>query len=223
MPWRQRGLSIVELLVGLALGLFIVAAGLALLASNLREHRALLLENRLMQDLRTAADVVLRDLRRAGYWSDAGSGVWRSGAGAVLANPYTTVSPVTAAANAVHFHYSRDAVENHSVDAREQFGFRLRNSVIQMRLGEGNWQALTDAGTLVVTEFRVTPMVQEVALEGFCAKPCASGALACPPRQQVRSFAVVVSGRAVSDATVVRTVQGNVRMRNDVIVGACPV
>jgi len=51
----QRGLSIVEMLIGLALGLFIVAAGLTLLASNLREHRAVpvLLEARLMQDLCT--------------------------------------------------------------------------------------------------------------------------------------------------------------------------
>ena len=69
----QRGLSLVELLVGLALGLLVVAGGAALLArQHLREHRALLLEARLMQDLRTAADLVARDLRRAGYWGDAG-------------------------------------------------------------------------------------------------------------------------------------------------------
>ena len=76
-------MSIVELLVGLAIGLFIVATGLTLLTGNLRENRSLLLEARLMQDLRTAADLVSRDLRRAGYWGAAVDGVWSDGASSV--------------------------------------------------------------------------------------------------------------------------------------------
>ena len=63
---RARGISMVELLVGLAVGLFIAAAGVTLMAGNLRENRALMLESRLMQDLRTASDIITRDLRRAG-------------------------------------------------------------------------------------------------------------------------------------------------------------
>ena len=63
-----RGLTLVELLVGLALALLVAAGGAALLTSQLREHRALVLESRLMQDLRTAADLIARDLRRAGHW-----------------------------------------------------------------------------------------------------------------------------------------------------------
>ena len=63
----QRGFTLVELLVGLALGLLVVAAGVLLLAQQLRATSApLLVEARLMQDLRTAADLVARDLRRAG-------------------------------------------------------------------------------------------------------------------------------------------------------------
>jgi len=106
----QRGLSIVEMLIGLALGLFIVAAGLTLLASNLREHRAVpvLLEARLMQDLCTAADLIVRDLRRAGYWSDATAGVWRTGASSVIANPYGAIAPQAATSDAVSFRFSRD-------------------------------------------------------------------------------------------------------------------
>ncbi len=218
----QRGLSIVELLVGLALGMFIVAAGIALVAGNLREHRALLLESRLMQDLRTATDLVLRDLRRAGYWGDASAGVWYRGSVGVIANPYTAVSPAAAASDAVAFRFSRDGVENHSVDANEQFGFRLRSGVIEMLLGSGNWQALTDSATLTVTAFTVTPTVQEIALAGFCAKACPPGGAVCPPRQQVRDLAVTVTGRSATDAVVLRTVRGNVRMRNDVVVGSCP-
>lgn len=219
----QRGLTIVELLVGLALGLWVVAAGMALLTGNLREHRSLLLEARLMQDLRTTTDLVLRDLRRAGYWGDAGAGVWLRGGAAPIENPYAAMSPVAAASDAVSFSFSRDSVENHSVDGNEQFGFRLRGGAIEMMLGAGNWQALTDSGTLFVTAFSVTSTVQDVALPGYCAKACTPASTSCPPRQQVRDLAVSVTGRSATDATVWRTTHGNVRMRNDTIVGACPI
>ena len=63
---QARGMGIVELLVGLALGLFVVSGGLMLLAGFTDENRRLLLETRLTQDLRAASDLVTRDLRRAG-------------------------------------------------------------------------------------------------------------------------------------------------------------
>lgn len=117
----QRGLTLVELLVGLALGLLVLAAGALLLTQHLREHRALLLEARLMQDLRTAADLVARDLRRAGHWGDAAAGVW-STTETQRANPYAALAPDAAASDAASFAYSRDTTENHVLDSNEQFG-----------------------------------------------------------------------------------------------------
>ena len=220
----QRGLSMVELLVGVAIGLFIAATGTTLLASNLRESRSLIVEARLMQDLRTAADVIARDLRRAGYWGSAATGVWSHGTNSVQANPYAAVAPSTAASDAVSFRYSRDATENNSIDSNEQFGFRLRNGVIELQLGAGNWQALTDAGTLTITRFSVTPTIQDVSLAATCTRPCPPGSTAtCPPRQEVRSLDVLISARAANDAAVTRSVRSNVRVRNDPLIGACPV
>ena len=217
----QRGLSMVELLVGVAISLFIAAAGATLLAGNLRENRNLLLEARLMQDLRTAADLVSRDLRRAGYWAGAVEGVRAAAAGNVTVNPYAALTPGSAASDAVSFRYSRDAIENDSVDSNEQFGFRLRSGTIEIQLGAGNWQALTDAGTLKITEFSVTPTVRDISLEGLCANPCPPGGSTCPPHQQVRSLALVITGRLVADPGVTRSVRGQVRLRNDPVIGAC--
>ena len=218
----QTGLSMVELLVGVAIALFIAAAGATLLAGNLRENRSLLLEARLMQDLRTATDVISRDLRRAGYWAAATDGVSTTATPGAAANPYVALAPDAAASDAVSFRYSRDANENNVVDGNEQFGFRLRNRVIEMLLGAGNWQALTDAGTLDITEFSVTPTVQEIDLRSYCSQPCPAGSLTCPPRQQVRSLTRVVTGRSTSDASVTRSLRSNVRLRNDALSGACP-
>ena len=174
---RARGFTMVELLIGLAIGLFIVAASTSLLTGNLRENRLLLIESRLMQDLRTAADMITRDLRRAGYWAAADAGV-RSDAGTpTLPNPYTELAPGNAAADNVSFRFSRDATENNTVDSNEQFGFRLRNGSIELQLGAGNWQALTDINTLTVTQFSVTPTVEEISLSNFCAAPCPAGSI----------------------------------------------
>ena len=222
LPRTHAGFTLVELLIGMAIGLFIVAAGAGLMTSNLRENRNLLIESRLMQDLRTAGDMISRDLRRAGYWAAANAGVRSDGAGPVLANPYVEVTPGSATADNVSFRFSRDTAENNVVDSNEQFGFRLRSGAIELQLGAGNWQALTDANTLIVTEFSVTPTVEDVSLASFCATPCPAGSSTCPPRQQVRSLAVVVSARAAADAKVTRSVRSQVRLRNDTLVGACP-
>ncbi len=218
----QSGVSMVELLVGTAIALFIATTGATLLAGNLRENRSLLLEARLMQDLRTAADLITRDLRRAGYWGAATDGVWLTGATAVGANPYVALAPGAAASDAVSFRYSRDAIENNLVDRNEQFGFRLRSGVIEMQLGAANWQALTDASSISVTEFSVTPTVHDIDLQGFCATECRAGDAACPPRHQVRSLALVLSARLAHDGSVTRSIHSNVRLRNDRVVGACP-
>ena len=218
---RSQGLSMIELLIGTAIGLVIVAAGTVVVVHHARENRALVIEARLMQDLRSAADIVSRDLRRAGYWAAAASGVRSDDGSAVVANPYAAVTPDAAASDAVRLSFSRDASENDVVDSNEQFGFRLRNRAIELQLGDGNWQALTDPATLAVTTFSVEPHVEESRLAAFCTEPCAAGSTTCPPRQQVRSYRVAIAGRSVLDANVRRSVQSAVRLRNVAMVGSC--
>lgn len=214
---RSRGFALVELMVALTVGLLVVVAGLTLVSIHVRANRSLVHESRLVQDLRSAADMVTRGARRAGYWADAAAGV-AHGASAPAANPYVAV---TTAPATLGYAFSRDAVENHTLDPNEAYGFRLNKGVIEMRLG-GKWQALTDAGTLVVTAFDILPTVQERALGGLCLSACAAGSTTCPPRHQVRSLAVRISARSVADAKVLRSIASHVRLRNDAIVGACP-
>jgi len=217
----STGFSIVELLVGTAVGLVVVAAGTTVVTHHARESRALTVETRLTQDLRTAADIVARDLRRAGYWGGAASGVRGDDGGVVPANPYAAVTPDAAASDAVRLAFSRDASENDSLDGNERFGFRLRNGAIELQLGDGNWQALTDPATLSVVAFEVAPRTEETSLERFCAEPCAVGSTTCPPRLQVRSYAVAIEARAAADPSVRRSVLAGARLRNDAVVGRC--
>jgi len=218
---RQTGLSMVELMVGVAVGLFVVAGATVAVSNQLGDNRRLLLETQIQQDLRAAADVIARDIRRSGYWARAQDGVWYPAAAGVTVNPYTALQPAASgvAASAVRFGYSRGAVENNMLDAADESGFRLGNSgAIEMLTG-GAWQALTDATTLRVTDFRVTLTSQDVELK--CFNPCGGGAPACPT-QTVRDIKVEILGTAVHDPSVQRSARSNVRVRNDVINGACP-
>jgi len=216
---RERGLSLVELLVSATVGLIVVAAAGSVVAAHQGEARRVQLEARLMQDLRGAAELVSRDLRRAGHWAAAASGVRRDDE-PIVPNPHAEIVAASGAA-AVALSFSTGAGDPASVDDDERFGFRLRNGAIEVQLGARNWQALNDPGTVLVTSFSVVPRVDEADLATFCAKPCSAGSTTCPPRQQVRSYAISVAGRSAIDTLVRRELRSVVRVRNDVVVGRC--
>jgi len=230
-PRQQRGMSIVELMVGIAIGLFVVAAASMLVATQLSDNRRLTLETQVQQDLRATADIITRELRRAGHWGKARDGVWYAdNAAAVRENPYAAVAKADGSAfadgeesSAVLLSYSRsgdEADETGAVESAEELGFRLSNGVIQTQLGEGNWQALTDGNTLNVTDFRLTMNVQPIRLE--CSKPC-PGPGDCRPTLQVRNVRLDITGQAAHDSSVVRSLSSNVRLRNDAVIpGTCP-
>ena len=56
----QRGMSLVELMVGITVGLFIVAAATTLMANQLSDNRKLLVETQIQQDLRASMDIITR-------------------------------------------------------------------------------------------------------------------------------------------------------------------
>ena len=216
----ERGVTMVELLIATAIGLVVVAAAGSVVASHQVAVRRVQTEARLMQDLRTTAELVARDLRRAGRWAAATSAV-RQGDGPVPANPHAAIAPAAAPSSAVALSFSTHEGDETAVDDDDRFGFRLRAGAVELQLGTRNWQALSDPGTLVVTSFQVEPRIDEIDLGTFCERPCAPGNPSCPPRQQVRSYAVTVAGRSTVDPDVVRALHSSVRVRNDVVVGSC--
>ncbi len=128
-------------------------------------------------------------------------------------------------ASTVLFAYSRsgnEADENGDAGFRgANCGFRLDGGVIQSRLGDAGWQALTDGNTLNVTEFTLTMNRQPIRLE--CPKPCPDPLVDCRPVLEVRDLRVVIKGEAANDSNVKRSVDSKVRLRNDALIpGTCP-
>jgi len=209
----QRGISLVELMVGIAVGLLVVASAAMLTSTQLTDNRRLLLETQVHQDLRAAADIVTRELRRASHWQWADRGIWTPDA-VPQPNPYASVSPTTAGATQVGYRYRRNSGED------GPFGFKLEGAALKTRMGEAGWQELTDPKTLRVTAFAVTPNHQTLVLA--CATPCGGVAEPACPTLTVREFIVDITGQAVSDPAVQRSLRTVVRVRNDDAQGQCP-
>lgn len=208
----QRGLSLVELLVGITVGLFVVAAATLVVSTQLGDNRRLLTETQMQQDLRATADIITRELRRAGAWgvpSTAAGAVWTP-VNSAGTNPNVAVTPAVGVATQVDYLSSRTPGQN------GPYGFRLAGGAIETLLAGGGWQQLTDRAVMEVTTFTVTPQ-NEAPLQVPCPKPCPDMTTNCWPTVTVRAFAVDITARAVSDATVVRSVRSTVRLRNDLV------
>lgn len=226
---KQRGLSIVEFMVGIAIGLFVVGGAIKVFVDLFTNNRRQLVEVRLNQDLRSAADIIARDLRRSGYWAGAATGVREP----PVANPFADATVTTVAATEIGYAYDRD--NNGALAATaEQAGFRLSGNVLQMLVG-GTWQPLTDPAIVQVTNFSVqnnASAEQVVSRAQFC--PCVSSTgptrcdpavvntLANRPLMVVRWVDILIEGRATNDNTMTRQVRESVRLRNDEVRGTCP-
>jgi type IV pilus assembly protein PilW len=208
----QAGLSLVELMVGIAVGLFIVAAATVVVTSQLSDNRRLLLETQLQQDLRASGDIVAREVRRASAWGPAEQGVWFPGraAAAVAVNPFNEIT-AEEGGSAIEFKYHRGP------GAEGPYGFRLTGTgVIQTRLADSGWQDLTDGRVMTVTRFDVT-MTQVPSDPLPCPRLCDDGTTNCWPQLVTRTVRIEIEAEARADANVRRSVTAFVRPRNDEI------
>lgn len=64
--WRARGLSLIELMIAMALGLVVVAAAGGVLLANKRIYGSTATLNRIQENTRVAFEIMSRDLREAG-------------------------------------------------------------------------------------------------------------------------------------------------------------
>jgi len=238
--FRQRGLGLVELMVGITIGL-IVAAGASMVAVNqISEHRRLMLETQIQQDLRAAADLIQQDLRRAGFRGRPEQGVWsppravgtaaEKPAEVATANQFLEmVRTKNSDQVSLTYLYARLGSNGVPADA-EHFGIRWSRGTKALYVqigspdGRGNWQPITDPESIRITDFDIEIESSPVVLPDFCDKPCSpavAGAPACPT-YEVRRIRFTITAEAKHDAQVKRTLTNVGRMRADVVNGACP-
>lgn len=70
---NEAGISLLETLIAMALGLLVLAGVLQLTNQLVAGNTAMIQVTRLEQDARTVIDIIVQDLRRAGHFPEAGS------------------------------------------------------------------------------------------------------------------------------------------------------
>src|SRR5688500_2449424 len=110
---KQAGFSLIELMVGMTVGLIMLAAVVALTTSVLRTNAETVTVAKLTQEGRAIGDLVSRELRRARY-----SGNYRQfvGAGGALVNAFGSVD-ILNSGNCIRFSYDTD--DDGALDANE--------------------------------------------------------------------------------------------------------
>jgi len=143
----QQGMTMIELMISIALGLLVVAAATTMTVSSMVSNTDTLASARLNQDLDSVLKVMVNEIRRAGY----SGGVFD-----FLDNEDINI------VSASCLLYAYDADNDGSLEATERFGFQLVGSEIQMRTncatgacatscGAGTWVALTNASVVSIT------------------------------------------------------------------------
>ncbi|MBE0435285.1 MAG: prepilin-type N-terminal cleavage/methylation domain-containing protein [Methylomicrobium sp.] len=157
---KQRGLTLIEIMISLLVGLIVIAATINIYIATIRGSTDVIRGARLNHDLDSALLLMINDIKRAGYWGGA------IAADTLPANPFTQpgsdvrIYNTTGTRDCIVYSYDGgagntggvDHDSNGTVDADEFYGFRLNNAgFIEMKLtgattadcNDGTWQALT--------------------------------------------------------------------------------
>ncbi|MBR9885081.1 MAG: prepilin-type N-terminal cleavage/methylation domain-containing protein [Oceanospirillales bacterium] len=211
---REAGFTLIEMMIALLLGLIVTGIAISMYVSTLGITKQTVTSVRLSQELRTVMDMMVRDIRRAGYW-----------AGDVIANnPHAVVSgglpvnvfqsPNAAAADScvvLSYDYDSDG----SATIEHLMGYRLddtQNAIevlwassstltggVDCSVLPGNWQNLTDQNSTVITELL------------FERQPSAAAFASAASR----SIRITLKGESASDSRLVKELIEEVRVRND--------
>lgn len=192
----QRGVSLVELLVTLVIGLIVIGASTTVFVGTLGANSSQMRISRLNSELRTAMTYVTRDLRRAGYnnWTVA-----QLGAGN-FTNSGQTVPAMAASAAAVSYDINNNG-------GTQRYGFRLSNDgAIQAQIDAGGWNNLTDPSAVEITAFTITNR-----------SPAAINPAGAVTSVTVPVYTIEITGRLTNDNAVTRTIRETIRARNVIL------
>ena len=153
---RQRGVTLIEMMVGIVVGLIVVWGMSTVYVNSARGSRTTTSANALNQDMRAVMDIMVGDIRRAGF---------RNSITGVGNNPFTAATTnIIVAANCVLYSYDAGGAADVANAGVDYFGFRLTGNVVQTLdptaavastaggcATDAQWQNLTDERAISVT------------------------------------------------------------------------
>lgn len=210
---KQRGYSLLELLIGLGVGVFLLAGGVLIYTHIMKSFYDLLNVIQLDQQLRSAMEVMVTEIRRAGYSANSVNDI-NSG---VNTNPFMASGAdiISPSSTCILFTYDYDSSgllpSLNATNYDKRFGYRLTGNTLQARAltdsvfncASGNWIDITDTNLVNISNltFTLTPTV--ITLDNGVST------------LTMRNATISLTGSLINDASVTRTIVENVRVRND--------
>lgn len=242
-PTRCHGVSLIELLIGIAIGTIVVSGAFYVLADSARYGVVNLRSAELSQNLRATMALMVNDIRRAGYAaitdpSEVPSNPFLSGSYDIQTGNADGEDPDTCIV--LTYNLDEDSppqVDNFdasSGEKNEKFGFRLHQKAIETRTGVpdtddaadcelGSWEDLTEEEieitelTFSLTHTQVEILEDEInntgSFSGESDDLCSTG----NPCLCLRYVEIALTGqlKSASMQDIKQTVRNSVRVRND--------
>ena len=227
----QGGVSLVELMIGMVVGLIVLAGALTVFAkisfSGLENTRAI----RLNQQMRETMDFIRRDIQRAGYTNTGAAVVTDVAALAAIGsfgmvtigvtnlNTLSTYVGAVVSDDCILYSYDFDE-DGIFADPGDNFSFRLNAGAVERGAGVGcgddaAWQAVSDANvtiTALTFELDATDSVIWVVEEGGAVEVGCGAGDTCFARRKIN---VVLEGELALDSSVKVSLRDEVKIKND--------
>lgn len=203
---KQHGLSILELLIGIAISLIVIAAIIGLFANTISGSQRVLDRGKLDRDLFSAMDIMTYDIQRAGFWVNATD--------SSTTNPFmsgTNDIATNASTNCITFSYDKNTDGTNSTT--DQFGYGLGTNAIQFRQGGTTcasggagtgWSSLTDTNVITISSFNVTSTNATVNVSGIGTNATT-----------YRTVTITLTGNLKNDTTNTRTITRTIKVYNN--------
>jgi len=217
---KQTGLTLIEMMIAMVLGLFVTAVIITVFSTNVRSSTENIKMIRLNQELRGVMTMMVDELKRAGYSADPSNSDF--------------MDDFNVSTTCLRYSYDEngDAIRN----SNERFGFKLENNTVKWTAsggdpntpptapdcGTGSWTDITDPNLAFITTldpddsyFDITGSVNTDSIStGLSAITATSGV-------SIYEVAITITGSTdlphSSNANDPhRTIVETVRIRNDV-------
>jgi type IV pilus assembly protein PilW len=217
-------MTLIELMIGMLLGLVVLGAGTSAYLSSLQSQTVNLQLARLNQDVRTISELLGRDLRRAGFVTSRPD----SYPNMLTSNPFTApgadirvLDYAGSTSSCILYSYNANDDEPPSVDSDEHFGFRLSSQgVVEMKTSgavgddcsEGDWLPATES------DIEITSLIFAVEASPLRVLPAGTEVSACSEGDAcltVRSVTLVIEAASRQDSDITQRNEQVVHIRND--------
>jgi len=242
---KQKGFTLIEIMISLVLGLIVIGGAISIYISTIRSSTDITNSARLNYDLDSVMQLMVNDIRRAGYWggaivnSDAKLNPFINGTANIQISDYTDADGDAHLNGCIVYSYDANGSGANTlndltddIDENEYFGFRLDRGAVWMRSTvdiDGSSGIVEDPTNCdddsdwgrIIDENKINIESLSFTTNHKCLNikadtTCAVTALIAGDQAvEVRQIDITLIGNVVNDDPVEKTLRATVKVRNN--------